>query len=959
MARGEYNRTTAAMAELAENVAKSKKVAEAGQRKTKIFENIQEVGALATAANTAALAASAAAEAAQVEADEATLAAADAAAAGAEALAAGLAAQAAADDAQLAADNAAIAGQDALEAAQAASTAAAGAETSAQEANARLDAANLVTDDEVAPVTPTGLTVTVFQRDLGITWNAPPTNEYVASHNVRITPSGGSAVIRNTVDNSYRAMGLTAGVSHTVEVQHVDRWNRVSPWASVTATPQPTIAEQIAAGAALPAGQITGSLPSSQVSGTFSTGAITGNWDLTRVINSLPQANLSQITDPAKLADSLVTNAKLAAGQSANVLPLTFAEFESYPLGYDWANVAYIPATGTASVVDVGGRKWLQLNRNNPSEPWHFIRNGGQSIGTVGDQYYIISCFVRNPDTTTAQNAFISVKNMSAPGSGDSVDIAGNANGINVPADGREYRIWTKFQQNPAKPFYEWWINLDPDGQSLQVSRFQLEVVSASQTQPGPYREPALQAGVVSANLLAAWDIVATQAIISQASIGTAYLQDAAVTTAKIGSAQITNALIANLAVSSGQIQDAAITNAKILDATILNAKIADAQITGAKIAQATILTANIGDAQITTAKIAALTVDTANIKDAAIVQAKIGDLAVTTAKIANLAVTEAQIANLAVTNAKIGSLAVATGNIQDLAVTTAKIGLLQVTNGLIGDLAVNNAKIANLAVSSGKVADLAVDKLTTGTLTAATITLSATGLIRAGSSMQLDSGGLTMLQVGNYNTTAASGTFKMSGRLNSFTGTEFAAMMFYANTAPTTDGYYRGAIIRADGAGTGSTVLKGAIVLHATQAGTINQWGSRIELLASQSTLSTAWGDCNIYADVQAQRDIFSVRDISAGGAVSGNSFTPQSTLNSTALATGSSLTVTHNLNSVSPTNIEAYLFNAVGTGNPDGVTPLPIPSGNAYIWNVLANSFQIWNGTGGSRNFVADVFR
>ncbi|RMH81578.1 MAG: hypothetical protein D6683_04100 [Actinomyces sp.] len=62
------------------------------------------------------------------------------------------------------------------------------------------------------------------------------------------------------------------------------------------------------------------------------------------------------------------------------------------------------------------------------------------------------------------------------------------------------------------------------------------------------------------------------------------------------------------------------------------------------------------------------------------------------------------------------------TAHITDLAVTTAKIG----------DLAVTTAKIADLAVSNAKIADIAADKITTGAISTATLTISSAGLIRS-----------------------------------------------------------------------------------------------------------------------------------------------------------------------------------------------------------------------------------
>ena len=99
-----------------------------------------------------------------------------------------------------------------------------------------------------------------------------------------------------------------------------------------------------------------------------------------------------------------------------------------------------------------------------------------------------------------------------------------------------------------------------------------------------------------------------------------------------------------------------------------------------------------------------------------------IADLAVTTAKIALLAVDSAQIKDLAITTAKITDANITTAKIADLQVSTAKIALL----------AVDSAQIKDLAVTTAKITSLTADKITTATMSAAVITISATGQIKS-----------------------------------------------------------------------------------------------------------------------------------------------------------------------------------------------------------------------------------
>ncbi|OYW69986.1 MAG: hypothetical protein B7Z24_04730, partial [Pseudomonadales bacterium 32-42-5] len=112
----------------------------------------------------------------------------------------------------------------------------------------------------------------------------------------------------------------------------------------------------------------------------------------------------------------------------------------------------------------------------------------------------------------------------------------------------------------------------------------------------------------------------------------------------------INSAIIANATIGGAKIQNASIDTAQIKDAAITNAKIGNLAVTGAKIANATIGTAQIANLAVTGAKIANATIGSAHIADAAITSAKIGNAAITAAKIGDLEVSTLKIADNAVT---------------------------------------------------------------------------------------------------------------------------------------------------------------------------------------------------------------------------------------------------------------------------------------------------------------------
>ncbi|WP_060678002.1 hypothetical protein [Lactiplantibacillus plantarum] len=104
---------------------------------------------------------------------------------------------------------------------------------------------------------------------------------------------------------------------------------------------------------------------------------------------------------------------------------------------------------------------------------------------------------------------------------------------------------------------------------------------------------------------------------------------------------------ISNGTIGTAQIAEAAITNAKIAKLAVGTAQIANGAITNAQIGNEAVGTAQIKDEAVNSSKIAKLAVGTAQIGDGAITNAKIGHLAVGTAQIANAAITDAQIGNV------------------------------------------------------------------------------------------------------------------------------------------------------------------------------------------------------------------------------------------------------------------------------------------------------------------------
>ena len=364
--------------------------------------------------------------------------------------------------------------------------------------SSQLENANLVPNDGIPPGLAQNVLVDPFIHELIVRWGDPPELDYVETSRIRVTPQGEAARIFEGGTIGGSGINLP-GKPCTVEVQLIDVWGLVSGWtAPITATPLLTAAESIDLAQIALNGRLTG---------------------------LLPNANLAPIGDSSKFAEGVVNEVALAAGRNANVLPFDEAEFENWAAAQTWPppGVAAFIATGnTGTVVDVSGRKWLELFRGSATEPWQFIRSGARRRGTIPGQTYILSCYVRNA-TATAWPTSLQVKDSATDG-GATLDKAGGTV-TTIPADGKEYRVSVKWTVDPARPFFEWWLNMPTLNSRLQVSRFQLEPVAATKTEPGPYSIPSVTFGAMSGRLLAVMDAAIVSAVIGTAAIDTAQIK--------------------------------------------------------------------------------------------------------------------------------------------------------------------------------------------------------------------------------------------------------------------------------------------------------------------------------------------------------------------------------------------------------------------------------------------------
>lgn len=253
---------------------------------------------------------------------------------------------------------------------------------------------------------------------------------------------------------------------------------------------------------------------------------------------------------------------------------------------------------------------------------------------------------------------------------------------------------------------------------------------------------------------------------VEKQSIGSALIGNAIIETAHIQDAAIKNAKIDKLAVGTANIQDAAITNAKIdnLNAdkitagdisadrittqviNAINANIGNAVIDSAKIADlnadkitaGTINADRIGANSITAGKIDANAITTDKLHAGSVVASKIAADAITTEKLDAESVTAEKIKAGAivadkieagaVTAGKIAANAITAGNIQAGAIQAGHLSANSVGAGNIqaGAIQAGSGIIANGAIGTAQISELEANKIAAGTIDTSKVTVAS-----------------------------------------------------------------------------------------------------------------------------------------------------------------------------------------------------------------------------------------
>lgn len=363
----------------------------------------------------------------------------------------------------------------------------------------------------------------------------------------------------------------------------------------------------------------TGLVGSSDLSDAIITAAkiVDGSINLggSKITGLLANLNMAVITDPTKIADSLISNSKLAdLAVTAGKIASGAVQLTKFASGIEPVTVAtdQLPTTKSTETVVFNGK----LYRWNGTAYINTISTADLS-GTITDaQVAGLAASKITGQLTNAQIADIAAAKLT--GQITNTQITDNAISTPKLAAG-----------------------------SITAAKIAANTIVAGNISAGTITGTEIAAGAITAAKIAAGTIQASN--IAAGTITGDKLQANTITASQIAADTITAAQIAAGAINASEIAAGAITAGKIAAGAIIanDGVIGNAAITTALIANAAIGSAQIADAAITSAKIGVASIGAAAIQD----------LAVTNAKIANLAVDNVKIADLAVTNAKIASL--------------------------------------------------------------------------------------------------------------------------------------------------------------------------------------------------------------------------------------------------------------------------------------------------------------
>lgn len=372
------------------------------------------------------------------------------------------------------------------------------ADTAAQIAADAAIASGSRYNDGIPPLMPSGVEVTPLRGGLEVAYTEPADSQALAHAVISVTrvSSGVSRNYKSAV-NPFGILGLES-VPYSVTVSIRDRFGLLGPAsAPITVTPIMSIQAEITADTKVAAGQYS---------------------------NLLNDPGLLALNTPSKLAEGVVRRVATSTGEGANLLPWHEAEYENYYEGTSF------PVSGFPGSVQ--GGHTLKVNRIgtgvSASNFLEHIRDASSTTTRVFpysdwnnygllNGWFILSAYTRTGPGSPTGRIIVQAADDAAGTNAVTLAISETVTPV-----GDTTRAWCIFQRTSAKPFLRWGIENATPGSTMRWTRFQLEAVDAPNSEPSPYKIPAMGVGALAARILASWDLTAVRAMIGTATIESA-----------------------------------------------------------------------------------------------------------------------------------------------------------------------------------------------------------------------------------------------------------------------------------------------------------------------------------------------------------------------------------------------------------------------------------------------------
>lgn len=378
-------------------------------------------------------------------------------------------------------------------------------------------------DDEVEPLTPTGIQVKIFLKSLTVEWAVPPKDDHVVKAIVEgyqlvdpddipdttVEEGEGKITVEVTEGNGHLFNDLEYE-PYKFRVQFVDMWDRYSAWSAWS----------------------DATVPAETADYRFDMAKIRESG----VLGSYLEEVNAELQIPGNdFAEGVVRQVALAQPEHPNQLPMIEVDFDQWDVNTIWPPLdkarpvgnaegrRYInspmPVNTTAAVVDYNGRKWLQVNRGEATHVDYIAPFADfKRRETMPGVSYIASVYVQG-----AENVKVKFGVDMSANTGTTFEAKEETPEVTLDGSPEGQRIYFKFTMDALgdKPYIRFRIHNMQENTVTRWTRFQLEQADLK-TQPSSWTPGVFSTGVLNSRMLTTIDAIIGNAIFEDAAIRSA-----------------------------------------------------------------------------------------------------------------------------------------------------------------------------------------------------------------------------------------------------------------------------------------------------------------------------------------------------------------------------------------------------------------------------------------------------